>query len=171
MVIMEITDDDLAEAALRAPSNLWQKSMRGLDGNFVGALGEVMFEKWCRANDIQYEFAGRTDYDYLVDGNRVEVKTKDRTSIPRPFYEVSVPDYNHEHQRPDVFVFMSLMRTGGVFHTAYLLGTMPDWEYRERAVFKKRGEKEPNGMTFKIDCWNVPISDLHPAEESLAEAW
>jgi len=40
----------------------------------------------------------------------LDLKTKDRMVKPLLLYENSVPLYNHEHQPPDCYLFVSLLR-------------------------------------------------------------
>ena len=136
--------------------------------NQVGALGEVVFEYFLKRKGIPYTPRYETTEDLLVNGDTIEVKTKDRTVRPRPDYDCSVPLYNHEHQRPARYVFVSLYRdrddrrrTIDRFTRVWLLGwcTLGQLE----AIGRKwdAGETDPaNGTTFWTACVNVAIGEL-----------
>lgn len=142
-------------------------SHRGVAGNEVGCLGEVIVEALLTAFEIDFKFTGATSHDLQVGGEFWEVKTKDRTVIPKPFYDCSVPLYNSDHQKVDEYVFVSLYRDGGAsmgvrrFPIAYVVGIVNrERVFREGRVWRA-GETDPsNGTQFWTDCVNLPISRL-----------
>lgn len=144
-------------------------SHRGRAANEVGTLGEVVFEKFLRENRIPFNPRYTTTDDLEIFGARVDVKTKDRTVPPEPYHECSVPLYNHQHQRPDFYVFVSLQRDReqeieGLerFSHAYLLG----WASIRQVDHGKRweaGDVDPeNGTKFWTACLNIKVRDLRP---------
>lgn len=148
---------------------VYEYSHREREANLVGAIGEVVFERWLRTYDIPFSRTGTTRDDYVVGPARllVEVKTKDRTVRPRGEYAVSIPAYNADHQAPDWYVFSSLLRPKNErqgYRSAFLLGGAAAGWYREHAELKHAGETDPNGTTFWTDCWNVRIDALAPME-------
>ena len=88
---------------------VYEKSFRGKQGNVVGFLGEVVAEEWFKHHGLYYEdHRSSTKLDYIINEKfTVDIKTKDFTVYPKRFYRVSVPLYNHDHQRPDYFLFHS----------------------------------------------------------------
>lgn len=147
-------------------------SHRGVEANQVGALGEMVFEDFLMRNSIPYESSYETTHDLLVLGGSLEIKTKDRTVMPRPDYDCSVPLYNHSHQIPDRYAFISLYRDKRAnqksierFNRAVFVG----WcTYEKLELLGKRwraGEVDPaNGTKFWTDCLNIRISDLDVPE-------
>ena len=158
------------DAAIRAESTrVFDNSHRGRDANLVGALGECVFEHWMRGHDIPFEFVGATTHDYIVGtrGLTLEVKTKDRTVVPRPHYEATIPAYNADHQQPDWYVFVRLLRAAGAttgvrrFTAAFIVGAYPGPEFHAEARLWRAGEVDPaNGTKFWTDCYNLPIQRL-----------
>ena len=150
-------------------------SHRREEGNLVGAVGEVVFERWLEAKGCPYEWLGSTRFDYRVGtaAATVEVKTKDRTIEPRRHFDVTVPAYNIDHQRPDWYVFVSLLRPRGTtdaFTHAFLVGAYPGAKYRDGARFWDAGVVDPdNGTRFWTSCWNRPMSDLVNLDVARAE--
>lgn len=139
--------------------------------NEVGALGEVVFESFLAGHGIPFTPRYATTDDLELFGATADVKTKDRTVRPQPHHECSVPLYNHEHQRPSFYVFVSLLRdrkaaVPGIerFTCAYLLG----WASLKQVDSGKRweaGEVDPeNGTQFWTACLNLAIRDLRPME-------
>jgi hypothetical protein len=166
----DLTPETWALARERADAMpIYANSHREREANLVGAIGEVVFERWLRAFEIPFERTGTTRDDYRVGpaGLLVEVKTKDRTVRPRGDYAVSVPAYNADHQAPNWYVFSSLLRPKREplgFRSAFLLGGAETGWYREHAELKRAGDTDPNGTTFWTDCWNLRVDALMPME-------
>lgn len=142
-------------------------SHRGAAGNEVGCLGEVVVEALLQIFDIDFEFLGATSHDLNVGQEKWEVKTKDRTVVPIPTYDCSVPLYNIDHQMVDRYVFVSLLRRGGTnmgvrrFPTAFVLGVADRDRILSNGRIWKAGEiDKSNGTKFWTDCINLPISKL-----------
>ncbi|MDA8852796.1 hypothetical protein N9I54_00185 [bacterium] len=93
-----------------AAGKIYDRSHRGEEANEVGLLGEVVAGKWFQLHGIDFkDMRTETTHDYLLLGScTIDVKTKDRTVLPKINYDNSVPLYNHEHQRPSYYLFTSL---------------------------------------------------------------
>lgn len=150
-------------------------SHRGVTANEIGALGEIIAESWLTRNKINFESVRTTRTD-LVLSNRetLEIKTKDRTVAPKPGYEASIPLYNHEHQQPNYYLFVSLERRRGTsssledFHTAHIVGASSVRKMHQHGKIWKAGETDPdNGTTFWTDCLNIKIGKLVEPEIAL----
>lgn len=118
----------------------------------------------------------KTTHDYIINNSlTIDVKTKDRTVRPKSDYDNSAPLYNHLHQRPDYFLFISLERNTadkikGItkFHTAYILGAISYEELNEVGIPFLKDEKDwRNGTKFWTDCLNVEMWQLIPLRESI----
>lgn len=175
LVRVRITDDHRAAAAeLCAHRPVYARSHRGAPANVVGALGEVLAIEFLTGGGLPLEHDDVTTHDLrFPSGETLEIKTKDRTVAPLPHYECSVPLYNHDHQQPDYYFFISLQRprdtvTGiNAFHTAYLCGAASRRQVA-RARTRHTGETDPtNGTRFWTACQNLPIHDLVPAHTAL----
>lgn len=164
-----------AERARRMP--VYAGSHRKAAANEVGALGEVVFEDYLARHGIPFTPRYVTTDDLELFGATVDVKTKDRTVHPRPHHGCSVPLYNHEHQRPSLYVFVSLYRDKGSslpgikrFTSAFLLG----WASLRQVDAGRRweaGETDPeNGTRFWTACLNLAVQDLRPIKELVDRA-
>lgn len=152
-----------------------KNSHRKLQANIVGCIGEVVFERFMEEHDIPCEDQrGSTEHDYVIgDGITVDVKTKDRTVRPRSFYDNSVPLYNHAHQRPDYYYFVSLLRDKSIgtndinrFKTAFLVGGIDIKTLDREGTHWDAGETDrSNGTTFWTACINVNMDQLTPNED------
>ena len=167
-----ITEDMHIKAEVLA-SNMpaYKLSYRGAEANPVGCLGETVAEEWLKRNGIVfYDERNETTHDYrLADRNLTfDVKTKDRTVPLRPNYECTVPLYNHDHQQPTYYLFISLQRdksnkTDDIrrFHTAYIAGGLNQEQLKSRSRFYPEGVTDPsNDMTIKLSCLNTYASQV-----------
>ncbi len=142
--------------------------------NLVDSIGEIVFESFMKHHGISVEdLTDRTDIDFrLQDRFTIDVKTKDRTVLPKAEFDNSVPLYNHEHQTPDYFFFISLVRDKAVdqnspyrFTHACLVGAIDKTGLDERGqVWEKDAVDPSNGTKFWTDCINVSMQDLMPTK-------
>lgn len=169
-----IFDDALARAS-KLP--VFENSHREEQANLVGCLGEVAFETFLKHHGVPFEnHTASTRHDYIINNRtRVDVKTKDRTVMPKGNYDNSVPLYNHEHQRPDFYYFISLYRDPAAdvenpyrFKTACLLGGISLERLEKVGQRWDAGQTdERNGTTFWTACLNVEMGELLPNSEFL----
>lgn len=117
-----------------------------------------------------------TKYDYkLENGLTIDVKAKDRRYTPRLDFDNSAPMYNHAHQKPDYFFFISLERnkddnSKGLrrFHTAHIVGSIGYEELDKVGIPFLESEKDwRNNTKFWTDCLNVEMWQLIPLTETI----
>lgn len=174
---VDLTPEILEQAEERASQlPIYERSHRGLPANIVGCIGEVVFQKFLVRNQIPFEdLTNRTDLDYIISGEiSVDVKTKDRTVLPQRHFANSVPLYNHDHQRPDYYYFVSLLRDrrnlsddASRFKKAFLMGGIDIGTLEHDGERKEAGETDPNGTTFWTPCINVSMEQLISNAEML----
>lgn len=128
-------------------------------GNIYGALGEVMVHDFYAAKGLPVEKVPDVDvwnYDLIIAGQRVEVKTKRTTVIPEDDFNCSVAATNIK-QDTDLYMFVRVTEDKKF---AYLIGALPKEKFFEKAEFHKSGEPDGEGWTYKADCYNVKAKDL-----------
>jgi len=165
MIEVPITEPIRKAAAKLADHKVYSRSMRGKEANIVGAYGEVIVYSYLRDLKLSPVFAHKTTHDIEVRDITFDVKTKERTVEPKPYYDCTVPAYNHSHQRPNLFVFVSLKsnkkRGPNRFTNAWVLGMISYSDLERKARYWEKGQIDPdNGWKASIDCFNVQISDL-----------
>ena len=106
------------------------------------------------------------NYDFIYNGDRIEVKTKRRTVRPLGHYDVSVAKTS-DHQRPDWYCFLSLefgREIDGRYYdlkNVWYLGVLSYEDFWNRATQWKKGQvDESNGFVTLVDMYNVPIREL-----------
>lgn len=167
--------DSAHERALKLPE--YDYSHRKLQANLVGCIGELAFAEYLKLKGVNFtDDRHETTHDFLVSGRiTLDVKTKDRTVKPKRNYDNSVPLYNHEHQRPDFYYFVSLLRDRRRSETdvyrfthAFILGGIGIAELEARGKVWKANETDPdNGTTFWTSCINVTMDDLTSNKEMM----
>lgn len=155
---------------------VFSNSHRKEEANEVGCLGEVIFEHWLNQRGLAFtQELEKTTHDYRINGLTLDVKTKDRTVAPLRYFDNSAPLYNHEHQKPDFFYFISLQRQKGddvknlrKYFSAALVGGIGFQELDTVGIPFLAGEEDwRNGTTFWTDCLNVEMWQLIPNNEML----
>ena len=156
---------------------IFNNSHRKQAANEVGVIGEVVVENYLRSNNVNIIHDDLTTHDYRLRNNKtIDIKTKDRTVIPMDYYECSVPLYNHSHQRPNFYIFVSLLRNKNKtglerFIKAYIVGAATFADVEEKSTKWKAGQTDPsNGTTFWTDCLNLRIDQCTDLNEVI-EIW
>jgi len=172
-----LTPELLRQAEERASElPIFDGSHRELQANIIGCIGEVVFQKFLIHHQVPFEdLTNRTDLDYIINGTiSVDVKTKDRTVFPQRHFANSVPLYNHDHQRPDYYYFVSLLRDRtnhsddlSRFKKAFLMGGIDIGTLERFGERKEAGQTDPNGTTFWTSCINVSMTQLISNAEML----
>jgi len=153
MIKVIVTDEMLLKAREKASEmgQLHNSILRG-QGNMSGFIGEQV-----ALSVLGGSWVNTYDYDITVGEYRVDVKTKQTTVEPRPFYECSVADFNTK-QNCDAYAFVRVLKD---YSVAWFLGVLTKQEYFDKAVFLKKGQVDPsNNFTVRADCYNVRIDQL-----------
>jgi len=151
-------------------SKIFSNSHRKKEANQVGCLGEVVLEEFLENNKIKFiDDRKKTTHDYVVsDSLTLDLKTKDRTVKPLRHYDNSVPLYNHEHQRPLYYYFISLLRDKTDksksitrFSHAFIMGGIDIVTLEKEGKTWKKNQVDPSNNTkFWTDCINISMDQL-----------
>lgn len=171
------------------PKNFKGQEQQGGDlaAKQEGRLGELVAQDWMEKRGIKFDDQrNQTNHDYLIHGPKrekdkatLEVKTKVRTVPPRTNFEATVPAYVHEHQTPNLYLFISLVVREAAeykgakraeestdvtrFITSYIVGGIRREEFDRQSVFFEKGQKdESNNWFCKQDCYNIQVKRLIP---------
>ena len=121
-------------------------------GNLAGFIGEqiVLFV-------LGGEWINTYQYDLIINGYKVDVKTKQTSVKPLPHYECSITEANSS-QECDYYAFTRVKKD---FSVGWYLGVMRKQDYFLNATFLKKGEVDPsNNYVVRASCYNLPISKL-----------
>lgn len=129
-------------------------------GQYVGILGEIALGIFLQDSEIPFQHCGFTsyEYDFLVDGIKVDVKTKACNTEPLPHYTVHVTE-SQKDRDCDLYVFCRASPS-----TLYLLGWMEKPRFWAVSTNNKRGQSDNTGFVEKADARTLIISDLNGME-------
>jgi len=153
MIEVQITNS-MREVAhdMSSEMGILSRSITRGQGNVYGFLGELV------ALDVLGGIHQNTmDYDILVDGSKIDVKTKKTTVKPKPDYDCSVADLTRK-QNCDYYAFVRVLSDQSV---GWFLGVKKAEQYFTDARYIKKGDYDnSNGFTARANCYNMPISAL-----------
>ena len=157
MIEISITDDQRKRAKDLYDFNVLNGSVTEGKGNEVGALGEIIVLD--RYKDIG-EYVGHYDYDLIIKGKKIDVKTKKQNVPPQLSHKANIFAWNTT-QKCDYYCFVAIHSS---LKTGWILGWKDKTKFFEEATFRKKGEVDKTGTnegwTFKHDCYVMTNSDL-----------
>ncbi len=160
MIIYKIEEADVdAAKEMASDMGLLRNSITSGDGSVAGFISEII-----AARHLGGVVSNTYDYDVIADGVTYDVKCKRCTSPPKPYYDVSIANYNTT-QECDRYLFTRVGYVNGVFGHCYLLGFMAPSEYYSKARKLYKGQQDgDNGYIVKADCYNLQVSQLRSLE-------
>lgn len=157
MIVVDITSVDLENAEKLYGFHCLNNSVMEGKSNIYGAIGELALEKYLKSKNRVVDFESTFDYDMIVSGKKIDVKTKRTTVVPKDDYLCSVAAFNTK-QRCDYYVFTRVSEKKDV---AYILGYISKGDFYSRSTFYKKGDIDVNGFVFKADNYSIKIKDLN----------
>ena len=153
----KINDNQISRAKNLYPFDSLKGSITKGKSNIYGALGEIIIYDYFKQQGYRVDFNSTYDYDLVINGFKVDVKTKRGKTIPEPHHWASIPSYNTK-QRCHIYMFTKIYED---FSKGYLIGYKVKSDFFEQAKFNKKGEEDWNGWKFKDDCYNLSFKDLN----------
>ena len=156
MKIIEISSEQIERAKNLYPFKELNGSITMGKSNIYGALGEIVVYDLYTKSGAVVDFSSTYDYDLIIDGHRVDVKTKRTTVTPRPDYLCSISSFNTT-QECDFYFFLRINES---LKECYILGYKRKADFFNEATFNKKGTLDVNGWAFKDDSYNLKIEKL-----------
>jgi hypothetical protein len=156
MIELQINTQQIERAKQHYEFNELKNSITKGQNNIFGALGEIVFYDYYKNQGKDINHVGSIDYDYKLEGYKIEIKTKKVFQLDTINVKATVAAYN-TRQDCDFYFFIQVSSD---MQKAWLLGYMPKVEFYQKATFNKLGEKDTNGFEFKADCYNLKVNDL-----------
>lgn len=157
MIEVDISDEQRGRAEELYRFGALRNSITKGKSNIYGAVGEVVVLDFYRELGRSVILANDYDYDLLLNGHTVDVKTKRTTVKPKEHYLCSIAAANTK-QECEYYYFVRVMED---LSKAWLLGYISKSGFFECAKFGKKGEDDGSGrFKFKADCYNLPILGL-----------
>jgi len=148
---------------------IYKKSHRKNGANQTGVIGEIVAERWLTSQGVFYTEDKTTQYDLrLLNGETIDVKTKERRVMPRQSFDCSVAMYNKDFQRPDYYLFVSLRRDPKAdsrdlrrFTHAYIIGAVNQAQLEAKGrLIPKDTEDSDNHMVNWTDMMNIFVENV-----------
>jgi hypothetical protein len=158
IIPIHITPELRLQADTLYPFGSLKNSITNGKNSIYGSIGEVAVAHYL-VNTLRYKvyYAGAQDYDLLVAGNKIEVKTAKVTGAPKDNYRCNVSCHNTT-QGCQYYIFVRVMDDMSI---AYILGYITPRELYITAELRHTGEYDANGFYFKSDCYSILINKLH----------
>lgn len=157
MIEVDINDTQIQRAESLYTFNSLTGSITRGQSQIYGAIGEILVHDYFVARGATVDFNSTYDYDLVINGAKVDVKTKRTTVKPMHDYLCSISSYNIR-QKCDYYFFV---RVKEGLSKGYLLGYKEKSMFFANAAYQKRGDTDTNGWKFKDDCYNIPVSGLN----------
>lgn len=153
MIEVNVTNDMFVKAREKAIEvGRLNNSILNGGGNLAGFIGEQIV-----LQVLGGDWLNTYEYDLIIDGHKVDVKTKQTSVVPLPHYECSITEYNAK-QDCDYYAFTRVKKD---FSVGWYLGAMKKADYFYKAKYLKKGEVDPsNNYTVRATCYNLAIDQL-----------
>ena len=155
MIKLEITPGQIERAKNLYSFNALKNSIKNGEGNLTGAIGEIVAFDYYEGQDKLVIHSGDFNYDLLIDGSKIEVKTMESNSPPKHYYECNVSLFNAE-QDCDYYLFVDVDSSHS---TAFIKGYVSKERFKKIRQLKKQGEKN-RSFEYKCDTFVVLNSQL-----------
>lgn len=165
-----ISDEFINEAKNYMLNKTLNRSITSGARNLMSTIAELyyldMMSHIPHIRDIEYPRT--TDYDVLLNGVKIDIKTKQRTVEPKKDYMASIVAYSKNIQKCEWYAFCQInVNKSGNFTDFYYIGAISKEKFFKKAIFKKKGESDGdnmvNGSKFLIreDCYNLSYDKLN----------
>tara|TARA_R100001015_G_C4631710_1_gene194478 strand:+ start:1210 stop:1746 length:537 start_codon:yes stop_codon:yes gene_type:complete len=159
MLVFTPTSDHVKEAFERSEQlGVLPNSFTRGAGRMTGFLGEVAFE--CLYPQALYKGDVEFTHDYVLGNKTIDIKSKSCAGVPQPHYTASVNCAENKNLSAKVYFFVRVRKD---FQKAWLLGWATATKIQKSAEYKRRGEPDDYGFTYKVDGYHLPISALRRA--------
>jgi len=157
MVTINITEEQREKAKERMLKHELRNSVTKGDGNYAGALGEIILIDRYKKHIID---DNTYDFDLKIKGKKIEVKTKRQNNAPQSNYTYNIFAFNTK-QVCDYYCFIGINYENT---EAWIAGWITKEDFLEKSEFRKKGEVDNNNpripFTFKGDCYCILQSKL-----------
>ena len=142
-------DQEIVTARVKSEDH-YKNSMTKNRGKYVGFMTERKFMGWCQKMGFDCRQTNTHNDDFLVNGKTVDVKAKLRNVITNGHHEASVWKSSMSHQKPEFYVFGSVLKN----RIVQLIGWLEYDQFLSLSRIMNKGMDQGN-MSIVEDCRNV----------------
>lgn len=125
-------------------------------GNMVGCLGEVAVSNYLR--NSKYVGDSCFTHDVVYKNKCIDVKSKSCSSRPKFNYSAFVNCKPGFIPKNDAYFFTRVKKDLSI---VYLLGWMESSQLKNKAVFREKGDTDPDGFVFRSSGFQLLIQELN----------
>lgn len=140
--------------------------LKGGTGQYVGYIGEAVFGRWLTDHEIPFDYIGKDSYnaDFSVQGLTFDVKTKNRTVLPKSDYAAQVP-MSQKGQETTFYVFTSVLMVRDRAACCDLMGFISKGQFWANCEEVVPGTTHGNGMTERTQAGTLPYISLRSMDD------
>jgi len=157
MKIIDISEEQVERAKNLYPFDELKNSITKGKGNLLGAVGEIVVFDVFTAKGCEVDFNSTVDYDLIIDGYKVDVKSKATNYKPLESFNCSIPAFNTS-QKCDFYFFTYITYD---YKRCYLAGYKRKNTFFKEAYFANKGEIDYGEWKYKSDCYNLKMGRLN----------
>ena len=158
MIEVTITEQHIEEAEKLYCFNKLKNSITEGKSEIYGAIGEVISLGFFQAHCETVNYVGSYDYDLIVNGKKVDIKTKKVNNPPQPNHNATIPAVNTK-QQTDIYFFVYVLSDKS---KAFLVGWLNKESFFEVAELKKEGEFDgKTSFQYRADTYSTTLSKLN----------
>lgn len=155
MIKIKITESQIKRAKKLYSFNELKNSIKEGEGNLLGAIGEIVAFDYYQEQDKVVIHSGDFNFDLLIDGSKIEVKTMEVNATPKEYHECNVSLYNAE-QQCDYYLFLNVDSSHS---TAFIKGYVSKERFKKIRQLRLKGEKN-GSFEYKCDTFVVLNNQL-----------
>ena len=155
MIKLEITPGQIERAKNLFSFNKLKNSIKEGEGNLLGAIGEIVAFDYYEQQDKLVIHSGDFNFDLLIDGSKIEVKTMEVNATPKEYHECNVSLYNAE-QKCDYYLFLNVDSNHS---TAFIKGYVSKERFKKIRQLRLKGEKN-GSFEYKCDTFVILNNQL-----------
>jgi hypothetical protein len=150
MIKIQITPGQIERAKKLYSFNTLKNSIKEGEGNLIGAIGEIVAYDYYKSHDKIVIHSGDLNFDLLIDGSKIEVKTMEHNAPPRDEYECNLSLFNSE-QQCDYYLFVDVNSSHS---TAYIKGYVSKQRFKKIRQLRLKGEMH-GSFQYRCDTFIV----------------
>lgn len=159
MIELNITPEQLERAKNLYPFTALKSSINNGADNLIGALGEVLVSDYFKAKGYSVEEGSTFDYDMIINGFKVDVKSLRANTTPKDNYYIRIQATQID-QKTEFYFFCYIFND---YSKGFIAGFLKKEEFFKIAKFYEAGSIAPNskkGFKLKASSYIAYKKDL-----------
>ena len=163
MKAINISEEQIDRAKKLYSFKVLKGSITKGEGNLRGALGEIIVFDIFTDKGSEVNKKSTFDYDLIIDGHKIDVKTKARNYKPIDSFNCSIPAAQ-KRQKCDYYFFTYITYD---YKLCYLAGYKSKESFFKQSTFAKEGEIDFGNWKYKSDCYNLRMKNLNKFNDAV----